>query len=198
MIVANCQMDWWERDGGIEFLKQIGLKSGHRVLDFGCRVGHYTIPAAKVVGDKGIVLAVEKEQQALQELEQKVKKNHLKNIRILKTEGQTLLGVENESVEIILFYDVLHYLKNDDRKKLYQEALRVLKPKGLLSVYPKHSSEDNPAMEFHDMTLKEIRQEIQDSGFAYEKKYCGFISHDDNLTQACVFNFIKHNQRSLY
>ena len=55
VTVANNQMEWWERDTGLKFLKEIGLKYGQRVLDFGCRVGHYTIPAAKVVGNKGIV-----------------------------------------------------------------------------------------------------------------------------------------------
>lgn len=197
VIVANCQMDWWESDGGIKFFKQIGLKPGHRVLDFGCRAGHYTIPAAKVVGERGIVLAVDKEQQALHELEQKVKQNHLMNIRIINTEGQTAMGLENESVEVVLFYDVLHYFQNNIRNLLYHEALRVLKPNGVLSVYPKHSSEDSPAMEFRDLTIKEIQQEIQDSDFVFEKKYCGLISHDDSLTQACVFNFIKRKQSIL-
>ena len=60
----------WETVDGVKFLKNIGLKSGQTVLDFGCRVGHYTSPAAKVVGNKGIVYALDKEQQALDELRQ--------------------------------------------------------------------------------------------------------------------------------
>ena len=36
------------------------------LLDFDCRVSHYTIPAAKVVGNEGIVSAVDKEQQTLE------------------------------------------------------------------------------------------------------------------------------------
>ena len=67
----NKAMPQWETAGGVKFLKRIGLKSSQTVLDFGCRVGHYTIPAAKVVGSEGIVYAVGKEQQALNELEQK-------------------------------------------------------------------------------------------------------------------------------
>lgn len=196
--MTNCQMDWWENDSGVKFFKEIGLRSGHSVLDYGCRVGHYTIPAAKVVGEKGIVLAVEKEQHALQELEKKTRENNLKNIKIIRTTGQVTLGFENKSIELVLFYDVLHYLEKNDRKILYREALRVLKPEGLLSVYPKHSSEDSPAMEFQNLTVKEIQQEIQDSDFTFKEKYCGLISHDEDLTQACVFNFIKRKQRNLY
>ena len=50
LVSANHQMEWWEREGGLKFLRKIGLRSGQKILDFGCRVGHYTIPAAQVVG----------------------------------------------------------------------------------------------------------------------------------------------------
>jgi len=66
-------MERWEVKEGVGFLRKIGIKSGQSVLDFGCRVGHYTIPAAKAVGSTGIVYSVDKEQEALNELQQKVK-----------------------------------------------------------------------------------------------------------------------------
>ena len=72
-------MGQWEKQQGVIFLRRIGLQLNQRVLDFGCRVGHYTIPAAKVVGNEGIVYAVDKEQQALDELEQKAAHLNLKN-----------------------------------------------------------------------------------------------------------------------
>jgi precorrin-6B methylase 2 len=78
-------MKKWETKNGAAFLKRVGLKCGQTVLDFGCRVGHYTIPAAKAVGDNGIVYAVDKEQQALDELQQKATGLNLKNIKIITT-----------------------------------------------------------------------------------------------------------------
>jgi predicted methyltransferase len=50
--VTNDLKNWLEKDGE-NFLKAIGLKKGQVVLDFGCGEGHYSIPAAKVVGEKG-------------------------------------------------------------------------------------------------------------------------------------------------
>jgi ubiquinone/menaquinone biosynthesis C-methylase UbiE len=191
VTIANNQIERWERDGGVKFLKKIGLKYGQRVLDFGCRVGHYTIPAAKVVGDKGIVLAVDKELQALKELEKKATANDLNNIRIIKTSGQTTLDLERESIEVLLFYDVLHYLEKSERKKLYQEARRVLKQDGLLSVYPKHTLEDGPIQEFASLSLSDVKHEIEASNFIFEHRFCGLISHDDGLNQGCVLNFRK-------
>jgi ubiquinone/menaquinone biosynthesis C-methylase UbiE len=185
----NKEIEKWETKNGVAFLKKIGIKSGQTVLDFGCRVGHYTIPAAKIVGSEGIVYAVDKEQQALNELEQKA--THLKNIRTINSSGQIQIDLENDSADVVLFYDVLHYHEKKDREKLYAEAYRVLKQDGMLSVYPKHTLEDNPIMEFQNLSVGEIKQEIQNSNFVFGKKHCGLISHDDDLNQGCVLNFRK-------
>jgi len=188
----NKAMGQWETKNGLVFLKKVGLKFGQAVLDFGCRVGHYTIPAAKVVGDKGIVYAVDKEQQVLDELQQKAAGLNLKNIRIINTSGRIKLPFESRTVDVVLFYDVLHYHKKKERKKLYAKAYRVLKQDGLLSVYPKHSLEDDPIMEFQNMDMESVKREIQDSNFAFSKQHCGLISHDDGLNQGCILNFIKY------
>jgi len=191
MIWKNGKQKMEEAKNGVAFLKKVGLKSGQTVLDFGCRVGHYTIPAAKVVGNKGIVYAVDKEQQALNELEQKAVHLNLKNIRTINSPGQVQIELENYSTDVVLFYDVLHYHEKKDREKLYSEAYRVLKQDGLLSVYPKHTLEDNPIMEFQNLSLDKIKQEIQNLNFVFGKKHCGLISHDDGLNQGCVMNFRK-------
>jgi len=184
-------MEQWEKQKGVAFLRKIGLKTGQTVLDFGCRVGHYTIPAARVVTDQGIVYAVDKEQQALEQLRQKATDLNLKNIRIINTSDQIQLDLENDSIDVILFYDVLHYLEKSDRKKLYREAQRVLKQDGLLSVYPKHTLEDDPIQEFRRLSLSDVKKEIEDSNFVFEKKHCGLISHDEGLNQGCVLNFTR-------
>ncbi|MCD4831655.1 MAG: class I SAM-dependent methyltransferase [Anaerohalosphaeraceae bacterium] len=184
-------MEKWETENGVGFLKKIGLKSGQTVLDFGCRVGHYSVPAAKVVGNKGIVYALDKEQQALNELEQKATHLNLKNIRIVNTSDRIRIDLENNSIDVVLFYDVLHYHEKKGRENLYAEAYRVLKQDGLLSVYPKHTLEDDPIMEFQNLSLGEIKQEIQNSNFIFGKKHCGFISHDNGFNQGCILNFKK-------
>ena len=184
-------MERWEKEDGVKFLKEIGLRSGQRVLDFGCRVGHYAIPAAAVVGGEGMVFAVDKDQHPLNELEQKARANTFNNVNIIRTSGETTLDFEGESIEVVLFYDVLHYLETSDRKKLYREAQRVLKQDGLLSVYPKHTLEDEPIQEFSSLSLSDVQKEIEDLNFIFEHKFCGMISHDDSLNNGCVLNFRK-------
>jgi ubiquinone/menaquinone biosynthesis C-methylase UbiE len=190
----NEKMERWEREAGVEFLKEIGIKSGRAILDFGCRVGHYTIPAARIVGNGGIVYALDKEQQALNELQQKAIYLNLKNIRTINTSGQIQIDLEKDSIDVVLFYDVLHYHEKEEREKLYQEAFRVLKQEGSLSVYPKHTLEDNPLQQFKELNLDDVKREIEDSGFHFEQKHCGIISHDDGLNKGCVLNFRKGEQ----
>ncbi|MBN2455277.1 MAG: class I SAM-dependent methyltransferase [Sedimentisphaerales bacterium] len=184
-------MTEWETVKGVGFLKEIGLKSGQTVLDFGCGVGHYTVPAANVIGNKGIVYAVDKEQQAVNELKRKAKVDNLKNVKVMEASGQTKLSLESETVDVVLFYDVLHYLGKRNRKRLYQEASRVLKQDGLLSVYPKHTLEDDPIQEFSSLSVSDVKQEIENSSFVFEQKFCDLISHGDGLNQGCVWNFRK-------
>ena len=188
-------METWETVKGVEFLRKVGLRFGQTVLDFGCRVGHYAIPAAKIVENEGIVYAVDKEQEALNELRQKVKAHNLKNVRIIKASGEIELDFESDSIDVVLFYDVLHYHKKEEREKLYRQAYRILKRDGLFSVYPKHTSEDDPIMEFQNLNLGEIKQEIQNSNFVFEKKHCGLISHDDGLNKGCILNFRKSERK---
>ena len=191
LINANHQMEWWEKDGGVKFLKEAGLRSEQKILDFGCRVGHYTIPAAKAVGNKGIVCAVDKESEGLNELSRKVAAYNLTNVRITKTSGQMKLPLENRLIDVVLLYDVLHYFGADERLMLYHEAFRVLKQSGLLSVYPKHIVEDHPLMELQYLRSTDIEREILSTGFQFERRYCGIISHDDGLNKGCVLNFRK-------
>jgi ubiquinone/menaquinone biosynthesis C-methylase UbiE len=185
-------METWENENGVKFLRKVGLRPGQIVLDFGCKVGHYTIPAAKVVGSKGIVYGLDKEQQALNELQQKAIHLNLKNIRTINTSGRIQIDLENDSIDVVLFYDVLHYLGKSDRKKLYQEAFRLLKEDGLLSVYPKHILGDDPIQEFRKLNLNDVKREIENSDFYFEERHCGAISHDDSLNQGCILNFRKN------
>ncbi len=184
-------MERWESKEGVEFLRKAGIRKNHVVLDFGCGAGHYTIPAARIVASTGFVYAVDREQQAVSKLRQKAHANNLKNINVMKASGQIELDFGSESIDIILFYDVLHYFGKEDREKLCQEAFRVLKQDGLLSVYPKHTLKDDPLQQFKELNVNGVKREIEDLDFYFEEKYCGIVSHDDGLNQGCVLNFRK-------
>lgn len=178
--------NWLERDGE-EFLKTIGMKKGQTVLDFGCGEGHYTIPAAKLVGEEGKVYAVDKDEQALDRLGQIIKKSQTKNVKVMI--GKSTSYLKNNSVDFILCYDVIHYLK--DRKIIYHEFNRVLKHKGIFSLYPKHHKNDDPLMELAHLKLDDIIKEVEEAGFSLQDKLLKRLIHDDYYNNGYLYHFKK-------
>ena len=76
---------------GIAFLKRVGVREGDTVVDFGARVGHYTVPAAAIVGPKGKVYAFDKNAAALTELMQRTSTSIADRIVTVHTRGETEL-----------------------------------------------------------------------------------------------------------
>ena len=169
--------------GGGKFLKDIGIKSGQSVLDFGCGVGNYTIPAAVVVGERGKVYAVDKNKQSLDELTQRAEKAGLKNIKRIDVSEEIKVALQNESVGVVLLYDVIHLM--DNRNRLLTEIHRVSKPNALISVYPKHHRE------LMNMELDDVKDEIESASFGFEREFYKILMHNDCLEKGYILNFRK-------
>lgn len=178
----------WLREDGQKFLRSLGVREGQVLLDYGCGEGHYTLPAAQTVGEKGKVYA--QDQGVSSQIKKQLQKYNIQNTRII--EKKTLIPLEDHSVDFILCYDVLHYL--EERKKAYQEFNRVLKSSGTLSVYPKHHKDDDPLMGLAHIGLDEIAKEIEETGFSLKAKLYKKLIHDESITQGCVLNFQKRSQ----
>jgi ubiquinone/menaquinone biosynthesis C-methylase UbiE len=125
------------RDPRAELLGD-GLGPGQVVLDFGCGIGSYTIPAARIVGDEGLVYALDIHPLALRAVERRAQEANLSNIRTILSSGDT--GLADGSVDVVLLYDVLHAVP--EQEALLEELCRVLKPGGVLLVKPDHMTRD--------------------------------------------------------
>lgn len=163
-------------------LTEVGIKKSQTVLDFGCRIGNYTIPVAKIVGHDGYVYALDKNKKSLNELMQKSKSHGLKNIKKIDTTEETKISLPDESVDVVLLYDVIHLVKN--RKKLFDEVYRIAKKNALVSVLPKHFRSD-----MHT-NLEGVKKEIEKT-FYFKKKLFRKIDHDDSLQKGHILNFRK-------
>jgi ubiquinone/menaquinone biosynthesis C-methylase UbiE len=165
-----------------EVLEKAGIKRGKTILDFGCGSGTYTIPAAKIVGEKGIVYALDKDKKVLDELMQKAESVGLRNIKRIDASGKLKIPLEDESVDIVLLYDVFHsyyFSQVADRKKLLEDVYRVSKPDAFISVWPKHME-------------SEAKEEIESANFYLEREYSGMLIHDDeDIEKGKVLNFRK-------
>ena len=112
-----------------EEVRKLDIKEGQKVLDYGCGIGSYTFPVAKLVGEKGRVYALDKQPLAIKRIEEKAQKEAFHNIDTILSGRDT--GLPDESVDVILLYGVLPEIKHEE--PLLRELYRVLKPNGYLS-----------------------------------------------------------------
>ena len=107
----------------------------------------------------------------------------MKNIeRIDVPEGEKL-PLSDEWADVVLLYDVLHLVEN--RGMLLTELHRVSKPNGILSVHPKHHQTHM------NMSLEDVKREIESRGFLFEINFFETLMHDDTLEEDHVLNFRK-------
>jgi len=181
-MISN-DMDKWINYEGKKFLKDIGMRKDQFILDFGCGHGTYTLPASLVVGEKGRIHAVDKNTEYLDELMRKARERGLDNIERVDVIEEEKLPLSNKCVDVVLLYDVLHLVEN--REMLLAEIYRVSKPKGILTVYPKHHQTHM------NMSLEDVKEEIESKGFLFKTKFFKTLMHNDNLEEGYVLNFRK-------
>lgn len=125
----------------INILKEAGIKLGFHVLDYGCGPGGYIIPLATLVGTMGKIYALDIHPLAIKMVQRIVIRKKLTNIKTIRSDCKT--GLLDNSLDIILLYDILHSLRDTD--KILEELYRVLKPTGILSVRDHHLNENEIA-----------------------------------------------------
>jgi ubiquinone/menaquinone biosynthesis C-methylase UbiE len=119
-----------------KMLSEVGVGEGQSVLDFGCGSGTYSIPAAKLVGKFGRIYSLDVSRGALDKLSRKAEREGLENIVTLYSSGSVEIPIDDGELDHLLLIDVLQEISN--KELLLEEAHRILKPDGLIVVYPMH------------------------------------------------------------
>lgn len=155
-------------------LQKSGVAEGQNVLDFACGPGYYTIPTAKIVGERGKVYALDIHPLAIKSVEKKVKKARLTNVTTILSGRDT--GLPDESVDIILLYDAFHLIQ--DKQALFKELYRIAKPEGILSIGASHHIKiDDVIGTFRNSSLFSLKK--QDGRFLnFEKRHTSDIASD--------------------
>jgi len=149
----------WLAERAEEVLVSASIEDGDVVVDFGCGPGAYALPAAKIVGRKGRVHAIDCDAKRMVP----VAKATRKNLEAIHGDGTTQLPLEDDSCDVGLLYDVLQ--KVDDRRAVMQEMHRVIRADGVLSVYAMH------------LDPRTIRAEVLSAGFRYRNEFAGVVMH---------------------
>ena len=115
-------------------LEGAGIRPGQAVLEIGCGTGFFTLPAARLLGDRGSLVAMDRLPAAVEAVSAKVGAAGLKNVRVV--EGNALdTKLEAESMDLVLIFGVIPapMLPMD---QLLAEMNRALKPGGIIAVWP--------------------------------------------------------------
>ena len=115
----------WQNPEAI--LLDIGLRPHCTFIDVGCGDGFFTLPAARLVGEKGRVYAVDEDSDAIDRLNGKAALEELTNITSKAAEAEETVLCE-ACADIVFFGIVLHDFK--DPVKVLMNAKRMVKETG--------------------------------------------------------------------
>lgn len=139
--LGEFQFKSWLNSHASDFLAAVGIGEGQAVLDFGCGSGAYAIPSAKLVGKDGKVYALDVSVRALDRLESRAGREGLGNVVRIDSTGEASIPLDDGTLDAVLLIDVLQEV--DDREALFSEAQRVLKPGGIVVVFPMHLTRED-------------------------------------------------------
>jgi ubiquinone/menaquinone biosynthesis C-methylase UbiE len=112
-------------------LKAAGLKPGQRVLEVGCGPGFFTIPAARMVGEEGSVVALDVSPLAVERVQQKIEEEGVSNVQTTLADAADT-GLPDQSFDLVLLFGFAHPV--GDMEGILTELHRLLRPAGILSV----------------------------------------------------------------
>lgn len=116
-------------------LDKVKVQEGMVIADLGCgATGHFVFPASVVVGEKGIVYAIDILRTVLHNLNKRIKQENIKNIKTIWSDlemfGATKL--ESGTLDMALFVNTLYQSRK--RSEMLREAVRLLKQGGKLVI----------------------------------------------------------------
>lgn len=165
-------------DRVMEILKII---EGKTVADIGAGSGWFSTRAANKVGAKGRVFAVEINQEYINYINERAKKENLKNI-------QTILGTEDnpnlpeKSVDAVLILKTYHEIAQP--VKVLQNLRKSLKKNGLVGIIDRNGDGGD-----HGLDKEIVIDELKRAGFSLKEEFD--FTKADGMDYFLVFQKIK-------
>jgi len=133
----------------INVLKEVGIKPGFHILDYGCGPGSYLISLAELIGSSGQIYALDIHPLAIEKVNKIASERGLINVKTILSDFNT--GISDNSIDVVLLYDVFHDLSKQNH--VLQELHRILKPNGILSFSDHHMREEEIILKITNSNL---------------------------------------------
>lgn len=142
----------------VETLGPFGFAPGLAVLDLGCGTGTFTVEMARMVGEQGVVHAVDLQQPLIEQTRQRLAAADLAARVRLHCSGAYQLPLADDSVDLAVMIATLPQIPN--KLLALAELSRVLKPGARLAI-----SEELPDPAYVPPNV--TRQWLSEAGFHY-------------------------------
>jgi len=163
--------------GPNKIFQSLHLEKGMKLLDVGSGPGRLTLPAAKLVGNSGEVVALDLQSKMLYKLKERAKKIELDNIRLIHAAAGSG-KIDKDYFDRALLVTVLGEIPN--KHEVLVEIYESLKEDGILSV-----TEVIP--DPHYTTMKKVRTLCHNAGFQEIDSFGNWL--------AFTINFIKQEKK---
>jgi ubiquinone/menaquinone biosynthesis C-methylase UbiE len=120
-------------------LESAELRLGQVVMEVGCGPGFFTIPAARIVGEDGLVYAIDVNPWAIKTVEGKIRKYGIENIKPFLANA-ACSGLPDNSIDLSFIFGLRHI--DGGLSRLLSEMHRILKVGGILSFEKTAGSDD--------------------------------------------------------
>lgn len=111
-------------------LAEVGVAKGMKIADVGAGYGFFAFPAAEVVGDEGLVYAIEPDPKRAAEMTKDAEEEGVKNLKVLEAGAEDLSRIATGDVDIAMSMSSFHHFV--DHRKALLEMKRIVKPGGLV------------------------------------------------------------------
>jgi 2-polyprenyl-3-methyl-5-hydroxy-6-metoxy-1,4-benzoquinol methylase len=114
-----------------ESLLRSFVKTGMKTVDYGCAMGYFTLPLARLVGKFGQVYAIDIQEKMLSTMMQRAAKAGLdKIIKPLLVTHDTRFDELTAKIDFVLLFAMVHEVP--DKKELFENVAAMTKPGGLV------------------------------------------------------------------
>jgi len=117
-------------------IDEFGIQPGMMVLDYGCGPGRHVPRAAELTGPTGLVYAMDIQELSIKEVEKRIRKYKLVNVRPMLINELNL--IQDKSIDVIYALDMFHMVS--DPTDMLKKFHRVIKEHAALFLEDGHQS----------------------------------------------------------
>ncbi|MBC8460054.1 MAG: methyltransferase domain-containing protein [Deltaproteobacteria bacterium] len=170
ILFNNPKREEWEQTSKI--MNLLKFNKGDKIADIGCGPGYFTYKFSSLVGDEGLVYAIDIKQEHLDFLDSVIKKEGVKNIVTVRSETNDIIVRDKVDVAFMCsLYHIIYAVSPEKERREFIESIKMsLKPGGSLVIVDNGPVEDT-TLPYHGPYIDKelIISQLHHYGFRFEE-----------------------------